>query len=193
MRASTHNPRNALTGRLQAWLRRQAKKRCTVHYAQVFSPSRTFVPFAVEKRKRNFTAKNAKGREERQNYKVLIGCQEPFSCFLWQTFTSKVLKEAETSPKALEWNLSRAISKINYKIHTDAVKENLVPHLVSNKQQAFTYANEADMLNVALFGKTAKEWKAQNPAAKGNMRDDATIQQLIVLSNMESMNAELPA
>jgi len=101
------------------------------------------------------------------------------------------LKEAETTPKALEWNLSRAISKINYKIHTDAIKENLIPHLVSKKQQAFTYANEADMLNVALFGKTAKEWKAQNPDAKGNMRDDATIQQLIVLSNMESMNAEL--
>ena len=101
------------------------------------------------------------------------------------------LKEAETTPKALEWNLSRAISKINYKIHTDAIKENLIPHLISKKQQAFTYADEADMLNVALFGKTAREWKVQNPDAKGNMRDDATIQQLIVLSNLESMNAEL--
>ncbi|MBN2643102.1 MAG: KilA-N domain-containing protein [Victivallales bacterium] len=101
------------------------------------------------------------------------------------------LKEAETSPKALEWNLSRTISKINYKIHTDAIKENLIPLIVSKKQQSFTYANEADMLNVALFSQTAKEWKEQNPDEKGNMRDVATIQQLIVLSNLESMNAEL--
>ncbi len=101
------------------------------------------------------------------------------------------LKEKETAYQALEWNLSRAISKINYKIHTDAIKDNLIPHLVSKKQQTYTYANEADMLNVALFGKTAKEWKDQNPEAKGNMRDEATIQQLIVLSNIESMNAEL--
>ena len=91
----------------------------------------------------------------------------------------------------MEWNLSRAISKINYKIHTDAIKENLIPQLVSKQQQSFTYANEADMLNVALFGQTAREWKEQNPEAKGNMRDAATIQQLIVLSNLESMNAEL--
>jgi hypothetical protein len=101
------------------------------------------------------------------------------------------LKEAETSQKALEWNLSRAISKINYRIHTDAIKENLIPHIVSKKQQTFTYANEADILNVAMFGVTAKEWKEQHPDAKGNIRDSATIQQLIVLSNMESMNAEL--
>jgi len=101
------------------------------------------------------------------------------------------LKADENSRISLEWNVNRVISKINYEIHTDAIKENLIPHLVSKKQQAFTYANEADMLNVALFGKTAKEWKEQNSNAKGNMRDDATIQQLIVLSNMESMNAEL--
>jgi hypothetical protein len=101
------------------------------------------------------------------------------------------LKETETSPQALEWNLSRAISKINYRIHTDAIKENLIPGLVSPRQQSFTYANEADLLNVALFGKTAKEWKDEHPDAKGNMRDEATIQQLIVLSNLESMNAEL--
>jgi len=96
------------------------------------------------------------------------------------------LKTDENSRISIEWNVNRIISKINYKIHTDAIKENLIPHLVSKKQQLFTYGNEADMLNVALFGKTAKEWKAQDPAAKGTMRDDATIQQLIVLSNMES-------
>jgi hypothetical protein len=101
------------------------------------------------------------------------------------------LKESETSQKALDWNLSRAISKINYKIHADAIKENLIPHIVSKKQQIFTYASEADILNVAMFGITAKEWKEQHPDAIGNIRDSATIQQLIVLSNMESMNTEL--
>lgn len=101
------------------------------------------------------------------------------------------LKETETSQSALEWNLSRAITKINYKIHTDAIKDNLIPQLISQQQQSFTYASEADLLNVALFGKTAREWKNQNLETKGNMRDEATIQQLIVLSNMESMNAEL--
>ena len=101
------------------------------------------------------------------------------------------LKADENSRISLEWNVNRVISKINYKIHTDAIKDNLIPHLVSKQQQAFTYASEADMLNVALFGKTAREWKEQNPEAKGNMRDEATIQQLIVLSNLESMNAEL--
>ena len=101
------------------------------------------------------------------------------------------LKSDENSRISLEWNVNRAISKINYKIHTDAIKENLIPHLVSKKQQSLTYANEADMLNVALFGKTAKEWKEKKPEAKGNMRDEATIHQLIVLANLESMNAEL--
>ncbi len=101
------------------------------------------------------------------------------------------LKTDENSRISLEWNVNRVISKINYKIHTDAIKDNLIPQLVSKQQQAFTYASEADMLNVALFGKTAREWKEQNPEAKGNMRDEATIQQLIVLSNLESMNAEL--
>jgi hypothetical protein len=101
------------------------------------------------------------------------------------------LKADENSRISLEWNVNRVISKINYKIHTDAIKDNLIPHLVSKQQQSFAYASEADMLNVALFGKTAREWKEQNPEAKGNMRDEATIQQLIVLSNLESMNAEL--
>lgn len=101
------------------------------------------------------------------------------------------LKADENSRISLEWNVNRVISKINYKIHTDAIKDNLIPQLVSKQQQANTYASEADMLNVALFGKTAREWKEQNPEAKGNMRDESTIQQLIVLSNLESMNAEL--
>jgi len=101
------------------------------------------------------------------------------------------LKADENSKISLEWNVNRIISKINYRIHSDAIKQNLIPKYITSKQQAFTYASEADMLNVALFGKTAKEWREQNPDAKGNIRDKATIQQLIVLSNLESMNAEL--
>jgi hypothetical protein len=101
------------------------------------------------------------------------------------------LKADENSRISLEWNVNRVISKINYKIHTDAIKRSLIPDCVSPEQQAFIYANEADLLNVALFGMRAKEWRDKNPNAKGNLRDVSTIQQLIVLSNMESMNAEL--
>jgi len=101
------------------------------------------------------------------------------------------LKNDENERLQLEWNLQRTLSKINYKIHTDAIKENIVPTLISKSQINFVYANEADLLNVALFGITAKQWKAANPKAKGNMRDHATIEQLVVLSNMESINALL--
>jgi len=100
------------------------------------------------------------------------------------------LKEDESNRLQLEWNLQRTLSKINYKIHTDAIKEIIVPTL-SKSQINFVYANEADLLNVALFGITAKQWKENNPDTKGNMRDDASIEQLVVLSNMESINALL--
>lgn len=101
------------------------------------------------------------------------------------------LKSDENSRLSLEWNVNRTISKINYKIHTDAIKDKLIPIGVTLAQQGITYASEAEVLNVALFGKTSKEWRAENPDKKGNIRDYATIQQLIVLSNLESMNAEL--
>ena len=87
--------------------------------------------------------------------------------------------------------MQRTLSKINYKIHTDAIKENIVPSLISKFQKNVVYANEADLLNVALFGVTANQWKETNPSLKGNMRDDASIEQLVVLSNMESINALL--
>ena len=99
------------------------------------------------------------------------------------------LKSDESHAKQIEWNVKREIAKSNYRIHTDAIKENLIPNLTP-KQIAYTYANEADLINVALFGQTAKQWKALNPDAKGNIRDDASIAQLIVLSNLESLNAE---
>jgi len=101
------------------------------------------------------------------------------------------LKSDENSRLSLGWNLNRELTKINYRIHTDAIKENLIPENMSIKTQSFVYANEADILNVALFGKTAKQWRDQNPDKAGNIRDYATYHQLIVLVNMESMNAEL--
>mgnify|MGYP001002002955 CR=1 FL=1 len=101
------------------------------------------------------------------------------------------LKDDENNRKQLEWNLQRTISKINYRIHTDAIKENLIPKAITKQQVSFVYSNEADLLNVALFGMTAREWREQNPDAKGNIRDEATMEQLVVLSNMESINALL--
>lgn len=91
--------------------------------------------------------------------------------------------------KFLGWSAKRELSKINYRIHTDAIKQNLVPEEITPAQKSFIYADEADMLNVAMFGMTAKEWKEQNPELKGNVRDYATINQLICLSNMENLNA----
>ena len=87
--------------------------------------------------------------------------------------------------------MQRTLAKVNYRIHTDAIKENLIPKEITRQQANFVYANEADLLNVALFGITAKEWRDSNPDQKGNIRDHATLEQLVVLSNMESINALL--
>ncbi len=100
------------------------------------------------------------------------------------------LKADENSRLSLDWNLNRVLAKINYRIHTDAIKDVLIPPDITLQKQNMTYANEADLLNVALFGMTAKEWRQANPEAKGNIRDEASLQQLIVLSNIESINAE---
>ncbi len=101
------------------------------------------------------------------------------------------LKTNENSRLSLNWNLNREISKLNYRIHTDAIKENLIPPELTPIQIGYTYANEADMLNVVLFGKTAKQWKDENSTAKGNVRDEATLNQLLILANLESYNAVL--
>ena len=103
----------------------------------------------------------------------------------------KRLKADENSRFSLNWNLNREISKLNYRIHTDAIKEKLIPPELTPAQISFTYANEADMLNVVLFGRTAKQWKDANPDIKGNMRDGATLNQLLILTNLESYNAVL--
>ena len=100
------------------------------------------------------------------------------------------LKDDENRRLSLAWNLNRTISRLNYRIHTDAIKAHLIPALVTPAQAAITYASEADLLNVALFGKTAMQWRDANPRLDGNMRDHASIEQLLVLANIEGMNAE---
>ncbi len=101
------------------------------------------------------------------------------------------LKAEEISTKKLEWNLQRTLAKINYSIHTDAIKETLIPPTINKKQTSIVYASEADMLNVALFGKTSKEWRVENPNKDGNIRDYASLEQLVILTNLESINALL--
>ena len=100
------------------------------------------------------------------------------------------LKEDENRRLSLAWNLNRTLSKLNHRIHTDAVKAHLIPSEVTPAQAAITYASEADLLNVALFGHTARHWRDANPKLEGNVRDYASIEQLLVLANMEGMNAE---
>ena len=99
--------------------------------------------------------------------------------------------EAEQQKQSLEWNVRRILSKVNYHIHTDAIKNNLIPQrLQDSKMESLYYASEADLLNLALFGMTAKDWRENNPTLKGNMRDYASAEQLLVLANLESLNAE---
>jgi hypothetical protein len=101
------------------------------------------------------------------------------------------LKADENDRLKLDWNLQRTLAKVNYHIQTDAIKENLIPRECSKQQISHVYANEADLLNVALFGKTALQWRNENPTSEGNIRDAATLEQLVVLSNLESINAVL--
>ena len=111
-----------------------------------------------------------------------------FKIYLVKEF--RRLKEDENRRLSLAWNLNRTLSKLNYRIHTDAVKAHLIPALVTPAQAAITYATEADLLNVALFGRTARQWRDANPKLEGNVRDYASVEQLLVLANMEGMNAE---
>lgn len=108
-----------------------------------------------------------------------------FKIYLLQEFDRLKTQEQQQ----LGWDIKRNLAKINYTIHTDAIKENLIPPQLTAKQISIIYANEADVLNVALFGMTAKQWRDENPEAKGNIRDYANVSQLVCLSNMESLNA----
>ena len=110
-----------------------------------------------------------------------------FKFFLIKEFQR--LKEDESAGKNLEWNLQRTLSKINYRIHTDAIKEELIPPAITKQQSSTIYASEADVLNMALFGQTATSWRTKNKNKEGNVRDHATLEQLVVLTNLESINA----
>ena len=116
-----------------------------------------------------------------------------FAMWISPEFKIYIVKEfqrlKEEEQKQLGWSAKRELAKINYRIHTDAIEQNLVPQELTAAQKSFVYADEADMLNVAMFGMTAKQWRDSNPALKGNIRDYATINQLICLSNMENLNA----
>ena len=101
------------------------------------------------------------------------------------------LHELECFKQNSEWNFQRYLTKVNYRIHTDAIKANLIPEQLSRAKINFIYSDEADLLNVALYGKTARQWRDENPNAEGNIRDHSTLDQLIVLSNLESLNAVL--
>ena len=114
-----------------------------------------------------------------------------FQLYVAKEFQRLKEQEAKEQNEALDWNLKRTLAKINYRIHSDAVKTYLIPPKVSEtKFEGLYYANEADILNVAMFGMTAKEWREANPNTKGNIRDEATTEQLLVLSNLENLNAE---
>jgi len=110
-----------------------------------------------------------------------------FKLFLIKEFQR--LKEEENERKALGWDIKRNLTKINYKIHTDAIQKHLIPEKISRDEEKIIYASEADILNLALFGMTAKEWKIKNPDLEGNMRDYADVFQLVCLSNLENINA----
>ncbi|MDR3188401.1 MAG: KilA-N domain-containing protein, partial [Prevotellaceae bacterium] len=122
-------------------------------------------------------------------FKFAAWISAEFELYLITEF--KRLKRDEQQRLSLEWSLQRTLSKINYRIHTDAIKEHIIPPVVTKEQITFIYASEADLLNVALFSKTAAQWRDENPENKGNIRDYATLEQLVVLSNMESINALL--
>ncbi len=116
-----------------------------------------------------------------------------FASWVSVEFKFYLLKEfqrlKETEAKELDWSVKRSLTKINYRIHTDAVKEHLIPDTLDSKQISFVYANEADILNMALFGKTSAKWRAVHPTEKGNIRDHANVMQLVCLANLENLNA----
>ena len=118
-----------------------------------------------------------------------------FASWISVEFKLYLIKEfqrlKETERQTLGWDIRRNLAKINYRIHTDAIKETLIPPTITKAQAGFVYANEADLLNVALFGQTAKQWRDAHPDAEGNIRDHAPLEQLVVLTNLESLNSVL--
>ena len=164
------------------WLR----NRNTVEYLgiweSIYNPEFNYGEFAIIKSQGTYAHKDIA-------FEFGMWISAEFKIYLIREFQR--LKEEEQQRLSLEWNLQRTLAKLNYRIHTDAVKEHILPPTITKEQASFAYASEADLLNVALFGKTAQQWRKENPKEKGNMRDYASLEQLIVLSNIESINALL--
>lgn len=197
---------------IQNWMRNRMTVRFLGLWEQLHNPNFNYLEFEVIERSAgvNSFVLTPKQWVERTNaigiitkagrYAQTIAHQDiamEFASWLSPEFKLYIYKDYqrlkldENSRLSLGWNLNRELSKINYRIHTDAIKQNIIPEDISRRAASFIYANEADVLNVALFGQTAKMWREVNPDAQGNMRDEATLSQLIVLVNLESMNAEL--
>ena len=194
------------------WLRNRNTVEFLGIWERVYNPNFNYGEFAIIKSKAGLNNYKISAKEWQEKTKA-IGLKATagryggtyahpdiaFEFGMWISAEFKIylikefqrLKADENDRLKLEWNLQRTLAKVNYHIHTDAIKENLVPSTLSKDQINFVYANEADMLNVALFGMTAKQWRDINPEKEGNIRDTATIEQLVVLSNMESINAVL--
>jgi len=197
---------------IQNWMRNRSTIEFLGLWEQIHNPDFNYLKFEVIDReagrnsfvltpKRWIESVNAIGMISKQGrYAVTFANKDiafKFASWISTEFELFVIKDyqrlknEESSNMSLEWNLQRTLSKINYKIHTDAIKEQIIPKEISKEQAAFIYASEADLLNVALFGMTAAEWRKNNPDKDGNMRDYATLEQLVVLSNIESINALL--
>jgi hypothetical protein len=193
------------------WLRNRNTVEFLGVWESVYNPNFNYGEFAIIKSQAGLNSYKISGKEWVEKTKA-IGLKATagryggtfahkdiaFEFGMWISAEFKIylikefqrLKEDENRRLSLAWNLNRTLSKLNYRIHTDAVKAHLIPPEITPAQAAITYATEADLLNVALFGHTAKQWRDANPKLEGNVRDYASVEQLLVLANMEGMNAE---
>jgi len=195
---------------IQNWMRNRSTVEFLGLWERLFNPNFNYLEFEVIDKeagrnafvltpKRWIESVNAIGMTSKQGrYAETFAHKDiafKFASWISVEFELYMIKEfqrlKEIEQKALEWTAKRELAKVNYRIHTDAIKENLIAPVLTQKQISYVYATEADMLNVALFGKTASEWREENPDKKGNMRDYATVEQLLVLANLESYNAIL--
>jgi hypothetical protein len=195
---------------IQNWMRNRSTVEFLGLWERLFNPNFNYLEFEVIDKeagrnafvltpKRWIESVNAIGITSKQGrYAETFAHKDiafKFASWISVEFELYMIKEfqrlKEIEQKALEWTAKRELAKVNYRIHTDAIKENLIAPVLTQKQISYVYATEADMLNVALFGKTASEWREENLYKKGNMRDYANVEQLLVLANLESYNAIL--
>ena len=195
---------------IQNWMRNRSTVEFLGLWERLFNPNFNYLEFEVIDKeagrnafvltpKRWIESVNAIGIISKQGrYAETFAHKDiafKFASWISVEFELYMIKEfqrlKEIEQKKLDWSAKRELAKVNYRIHTEAIKENLIAPVLTQKQISFVYANEADMLNVALFGKTANEWREENLNKNGNMRDYANVEQLLVLANMESYNAIL--